>query len=74
MIRLKNYLNVKGITMKGCADLLGISEKSMYNKLVAATDYSYGESRKLKTILPEYDIDYLLAVDPNAPDVPAPTA
>ena len=61
MLRLKHSLDSKGITVKGCAALLGISEKSMSNKLAGRSDFLYREARKLKSILPEYDVDYLLS-------------
>ena len=63
MRRIRRYLDVKGVTVKGCADLLGVTEKTMYNKLSEATDFTYGEVCKLKTIFPEYDMDYLLGTD-----------
>lgn len=43
MLRLKRVLEAKGITMKGSAELLGISEKTLYNKIVGASKFTYGE-------------------------------
>lgn len=63
MLRLRRTLDAKGIPMKGCAELLGVSEKTMYNKVVGDTEFTYGEVRRLKTILPEYDMDYLLSAE-----------
>ncbi len=63
MIRLKRALDARGISQKSCADLLGISEKSFYNKLTGKTDFTYGEVRKLKAFLPEYNLDYLMEED-----------
>lgn len=40
-----------------------MSEKTMYNKLMEESEFSYGEARKIKAVLPEYDIDYLLSPD-----------
>lgn len=60
MLRLKNVLDAKGMTMKGSADLLGISQKTLYNKIMGDTEFTYGEVRKLRTMLPEYNIDFLL--------------
>lgn len=66
MLRLRKVLDTKGISVKGCADILGITEKTMRNKLGEETEFTYGEVRKLKTMLPEYDIDYLLSRDETA--------
>lgn len=63
MLRLRNYLNAKGIPMKGCAELLGVSEKTLYNKIMGSTEFTYGEVRRLKSVLPEYDMDYLLSAE-----------
>lgn len=60
MIRLKRVLEAKGMTIKGSAELLGISEKTLYNKIVGATEFTYGEVRKLRAMLPEYNVDFLL--------------
>lgn len=60
MLQLKQALNAKGMTMKGSAELLGISEKTLYNKIVGATEFTYGEVKKLRTMLPEYNVDFLL--------------
>lgn len=61
MLNLKKVLTAKGISPRACADVLGISEKSLYNKTVGDTEFTYGEARKLKALLPEYDLDYLLS-------------
>ena len=60
-LRLKRILEGKGLPLKEYASLLGISEKTLYNKLTGATEFTYGEFQKLKTLLPEYNIDYLLS-------------
>lgn len=52
--------------MKSCAELLGVSEKTMYNKVVGDTEFTYTEVRRLKTIFPEYDMDYLLTAEAEA--------
>lgn len=60
MLRLKRVLDAKGMTMKGSASLLGISEKTLYNKITGDSEFTYGEVRKLRVMLPEYNIDFLL--------------
>lgn len=63
MLRIRNALNSKGISMKGCAEILGISEKSLYNKISGNTDFMYKEVQKLSSVLPEYNMEYLLSED-----------
>ena len=60
-LRLKRILEGKGLPRKEYAVLLGISEKTLYNKLTGTTEFTYGEFQKLKALLPEYNIDYLLS-------------
>lgn len=60
-VRLKRALESKGITVKGCADLLNVSEKTLNNKMAGRTDFTFKEICTLKTFLPEYDISYLLS-------------
>ena len=66
MIRLKQALDARGITQKSCAELLGITEKTLYNKMVGASEFTYSEVKRLRAFLPEYNIDYLLAEDQGA--------
>lgn len=63
MLRLRKYLNVKGIPMKACAGYLGITEKTLYNKVSGDSDFNYKEICELRKLLPEYNIDYLLSED-----------
>lgn len=60
MLRLKRALEAKGMTVKGSAELLGISEKTLYNKMTGASEFTYGEVKKLRVMLPEYNLDFLL--------------
>jgi transcriptional regulator with XRE-family HTH domain len=66
LIRLKQALDARGITQKSCAELLGITEKTLYNKMVGASEFTYNEVKRLRAFLPEYNIDYLLAEDQGA--------
>lgn len=66
MRRMRRILDARGLSMRACADLIGVSEKSFYNKMTGATDFTYQEVKKIKTILPEYDIDYLLSEEIKA--------
>ena len=60
MLNAKRALAQKSIPMKMLADYLGISEKSLYNKLTGSTEFTYGEARKLHELLPEYSLEYLM--------------
>ncbi len=66
MLRLKRILAVKGIKVGGFAEALGMSEKTLYNKLIEESEFSYGEARKIKVMLPEYDVDYMLSSEPES--------
>lgn len=61
MLNLKKALATKGIPQKACAGYLDITERTFYSKLAGLSDFTYGESRKIKELLPEYDIEFLLS-------------
>ena len=58
---LRMALRQKGISVKQYAEVLGIGEKTVQNKLTGKTDFTYPESRKTCTLLFEYNADYLFA-------------
>ena len=59
---LKSRLEQKGVSMKAYAEFLGISEKSVQNKIRGRTSFTYPEARRTKSILfPEYELEYLFA-------------
>ena len=60
MKQLKWALDVKCIRQKTCAAFLGVSEKTLYNKMTGTNEFTYSEVKRLKELLPEFDIDYLL--------------
>lgn len=61
---LKNALDSKNISVKAFSCVLGVSEKTAWNKLNGETDISWPEARKTKMeLLPEYDFEYLFATD-----------
>ena len=59
-LKLKRVLEDRGRPMKEYSNFLGISEKTLYNKLSGTTEFTVGEFQKLKTLLPEYDVLYLM--------------
>ena len=68
MLKLKKFLDKKGLTCRMCAAEIGISEKSMYNKISGVTDFTYSEFCKLRRLFPAYNMDYLMCEEETAPD------
>jgi hypothetical protein len=60
MLRLKQGIISKGMTVKGCAELLGISERALYNKLIGDSDFTYREYQKLSMLFPDFNMEYYL--------------
>lgn len=59
---LKNALQDHKITQQEFAEFLGISKKTVVNKLNGTTDFTYPEYRKTcKFLFPEMNPDYLFA-------------
>lgn len=65
-LRLKKILDNRGGSPKEYAKMLGVAEKTFYNKVTGATEFTYGEVKLLKALLPEYDVDYLLSEETAA--------
>ncbi len=66
LTNLKKALDNKNISLKAYSAFLGISEKSVWNKINEETCFTYPEAaRTLKELLPEYNIDYLFTSDGN---------
>lgn len=60
LVNLKKALDGKGITLRAYAAILGVSEKTIWNKLNEETAFTYPEVQKTKRdVLPEYDSDFL---------------
>lgn len=66
LLRLKRLLDGTSIGSDGYAKLLGIANKTLYNKLLGKTAFTYPEYLELKRILPEYNVDYLLTEDQDS--------
>jgi len=57
---LRAALDKKGITNRAVCELLGISDKTLYNKISGATDFTIAEALLIsKNLLPEYTMEYL---------------
>ena len=64
MENLRQALMRKNISVKSYAEFLGVSEKTVQNKLRGKTDFSLSEFQKTCNILfPEYNPNYLFALD-----------
>lgn len=66
MLKLKKVLENRPIGLKGYAKLLDMVDKTLYNKLTGASDFSYREYLMLKSLLPECNIDYLLTEEQDS--------
>lgn len=66
MLKLKRVLDNSPMGLSGYAKLLDMANKTLYNKLAGASDFSYPEYQKLKALLPKYNIDYLLTEDQDS--------
>ena len=66
MVRLKRILENSPIGINGYAKLLDLSLKGFYNKLSGKSPFTYPEYLKLKELLPEYNIDYLLTAEQDS--------
>ncbi|MEG0036492.1 MAG: helix-turn-helix transcriptional regulator [Oscillospiraceae bacterium] len=61
---LKENLHKKGITVRSYAEFLGVSEKTVQNKIRGATDFTLTEAEKTRRVLfPEYDMFFLFKSD-----------
>ena len=57
---LRTALADKKMTMKSYAEFLGITEKTLQNKMNGITEFTYEEvERTSKFLFPQYRIDYL---------------
>jgi len=57
---LKTALESKRITNKAVCELLGISEKTLYNKITGSTDFTVEEALLIvRNLLPEYTFEFL---------------
>lgn len=64
---LIRILNEKKITMKAYAEFLGVSEKTIQNKIQGKTEFSLSEATKTCGIIcPEYKMDYVFAITEDA--------
>lgn len=71
---LKTVLYQKGISLRQYAQFLGVSEKTVQNKLNGITDFTYPEFRKTCILLlPEYNADFLFSEALSSPPSALPS-
>ena len=64
---LEEILKRKSVTKKALADLLNISEKSLFNKMMGRTEFTLSEATKIcSTICPEYRMEFVFQEDDAA--------
>lgn len=56
---LKTAIQDRSMTLKAFADFLGISEKTLQNKLNGVTEFSLGEAEKIELLFQKYKREYL---------------
>lgn len=57
---LKKALSTKNISIKAFAAVIGVCEKTAYNKINGEVEFTLSEAMTTKKeLLPEYDFDYL---------------
>ena len=56
---LRTALHQKGISIKRYAEILGVTKKTVENKLSGISEFTYSEYKKTCTLLFEYNADYL---------------
>lgn len=57
---LMHELRKKNITNKAVAELIGITEKTLFNKVNGVTEFTLTEAMAINdNLLPEFKLDYL---------------
>ena len=63
---LQNAMAQKHISTKAITELVGVSEKTAYNKIVGSTDFTVPEAFLVReNLFPEYDFSYLFKKTPT---------
>lgn len=61
---LKVALEQKGIAVRALAGIMGVSERTAWNKINEDTDITYREAKKIsEELFPEYKLEYLFDSD-----------
>lgn len=66
LCNLKNELLKKGLTYRDVSNLLGVSEKAVWDKINEKSEFKYSEAQKIQRFLfPQFTFEYLF--NPNKP-------
>lgn len=69
-VNLYNALRIKGISIKKYAEFLGVTEKTVQNKIWGETEFTLSEVNKtLSFMFPEYNLSFLFKND-YPPELP----
>lgn len=61
--KLLNEIAKKGITRKSLANRIGVTEKTLFNKLNGRSDFTFTELKKIRNIVaPEYNLEKLFEI------------
>ena len=64
---LTRILNEKNITLKAYSEFLGVTEKTVQNKIQGKTEFTFGEVKKTCSIIcPEYKMDFVFQQEVTA--------
>lgn len=67
---LKRALDAKGIKLTAYASVLGVSQKTLWNKINEETPFTYPEVKMtMHELFPEYNSDYLFKSDKSKKEV-----
>lgn len=59
---LRTALDAKKISNRAVCELLGVTEKTLYNKMMGHTDFTVSEAILIvRNLLPEYTYEYLFS-------------
>lgn len=69
---LRDELRRKNISQRAVANLLNCTEKTVFNKISGATEFTIGEAFLIhKNLLPEFGMEYIFSSS-SAPSAPSP--
>ena len=68
---LDTALRREGIRRKDLATLLGVTEKTVANKIKGKSEFSYSEFCAIKKLLPSYSLDQLFKNEAQTPELPS---
>lgn len=67
---LRKLLDDRHMSTKDFSIILGVAEKTAYNKIVEESEFTLGEAKKVKLLFPEYSMSYLFESDSRVQKTP----